>query len=343
MRYLFIINPVAGTTNKESITAKITEYAKALGIDYRIIRTVAPGDAEKIARREAEAASDEITIFSCGGDGTLNEVVNGVWGHENVTIGIMPIGSGNDFVRVFRANSDVYKAKQESSVDSNEQSEGESSRRLSYIVDAGKNIEPSLHPFLDLYAQVNGNTATIDLLKVNNRLAINLANVGLDAVVARNMTKFRAWGRVHKELPYSMGVLLAVLGPLNRKVELAIDDEPFRTVKMTILVAGNGSYYGGGYYATPEAILDDGLLDMSLIGSLNHFELPKLLSLYKQGEHLKHPAFNGRLMYGKCRKWQVRSKRPLTYACDGETTTAKEVTVSVIPKAVRILVPQGLG
>ncbi|MCL2548787.1 MAG: hypothetical protein FWE76_06465 [Symbiobacteriaceae bacterium] len=347
MRHLFIVNPASGTANKDEIIRIIDAFATKQALQYRIHRTSAPFDAEETTRKAAEESPEDIVIYSCGGDGTLNEIVNGARGANNVIIGIVPIGSGNDFIKNFAPDNAFPQTRDTLQTGEADAKPGDTEHPdpdavAPTYIDSGKGIASELKPFLDLKAQIEGAVVTIDLLEVNQRLAINMANVGLDAVVARNMTKFRKLGVLHNELPYSAAVLVSILRPLNRKVQLTIDDNPQQAVSLTILVGGNGSYYGGGYKAAPQASLDDGLLDLSLISPVNHLELPKLLSLYKQGQHLQHPTFEGRLLYTKCHKWQVHSQRELTYAVDGETSTAKEITVTMKPHCQRILIPRGL-
>ena len=101
MRHLFIINPAAGSYNQtEDYRKKIAEICEAKGLDYSIRVSGAPGRCCKIAR-EAAQSGEEYRIYACGGDGTLNEVVGGVAGYDNVAITVYSGGSGNDFVKLF--------------------------------------------------------------------------------------------------------------------------------------------------------------------------------------------------------------------------------------------------
>ena len=99
MTHLFIINPAAGSHDRTAeYTTQIETYCA--GLDYRIAVSTAPGECARIAREAAESGQ-EYRIYACGGDGTLNEVVQGAAGYDNVAVTVFSGGSGNDFVKIF--------------------------------------------------------------------------------------------------------------------------------------------------------------------------------------------------------------------------------------------------
>ena len=101
MKHLFIINPAAGSRDQsEKYRKTIAEVCGARNLNYEIRVSEAPGQCREIARRAAESG-EEYRIYSCGGDGTLNEVVSGAAGFDNVAVTMFAGGSGNDFVRIF--------------------------------------------------------------------------------------------------------------------------------------------------------------------------------------------------------------------------------------------------
>ncbi len=99
MRHLFIINPKAGKKPDPDGLRRCIDAAMA-GREYSVCVTTAPGDGEAAARREAEKPG-ELRVYACGGDGTLTEVLNGVAGHPNAALTVVPCGTGNDFVKIF--------------------------------------------------------------------------------------------------------------------------------------------------------------------------------------------------------------------------------------------------
>ena len=101
MKYYFVLNPASGNKkNRNRILIDIRDVAKKYGLDYDVYFTKAPGDARYFAKQVCEDSLNEpIRIYGFGGDGTDNELVNGAYGHENVEIGIVPFGTGNDYIR----------------------------------------------------------------------------------------------------------------------------------------------------------------------------------------------------------------------------------------------------
>ena len=101
MKHLFIINPRAGKKNSTGrLIDQIEQLRRNHGLDCETMLTTRPGHAEEIARRAAQSG-EEIRIYACGGDGTLNEVANGAAGAEHIEVTVVPVGTGNDFLKNF--------------------------------------------------------------------------------------------------------------------------------------------------------------------------------------------------------------------------------------------------
>ena len=102
MQHYFLINPAAGKGNLyRHLDGEIRTYCDQKEIDYEIYYTKGVGDAEDYIRRACEKNGGELRFFACGGDGTLNEAANGVAGFNHASVGVIPTGTGNDFVRNF--------------------------------------------------------------------------------------------------------------------------------------------------------------------------------------------------------------------------------------------------
>ncbi|MBE6886046.1 MAG: diacylglycerol kinase family lipid kinase [Ruminococcaceae bacterium] len=111
MRYVFILNPKAGKGAAEQILyPRLTEYLEKSGLEWAIHRTEYRGHAEALAREEA-MKGDPVRIYACGGDGTLNEVCSGAFPHPNAAVGVIPCGSGNDYIKSFPGNYDDLDAQ----------------------------------------------------------------------------------------------------------------------------------------------------------------------------------------------------------------------------------------
>ena len=143
MKHLFILNSFAGT--KDS-TPELEAQIKALPqeLDIVIEFTKGKGDATAIARRYAEAG-EPLRVYACGGDGTANEALHGIIGHDNAALGVVPVGTGNDYIR---------------------------------------SLPAAREDFLDLAKMVRGDTVRADLLKCGEYYALNVISAGYDCEVA---------------------------------------------------------------------------------------------------------------------------------------------------------------
>ena len=244
MRDVFIINPAAG---KEDNTKELTNQIREVyGDDCKILITTGAGDALLKARAEAETG-DEVRIFACGGDGTSFEVLNGIVGYKNAAIGVIPIGSANDFIKYF-----------------------------------GFDSKPR---FLDLKKQKNGTLLPIDLIKAGDKYCMNQCCAGLDAHVADMMKDFKRWPLVSGPMAYNLAVVKAMLGKLGINMKVITDGKAFKEGSVLFAVCANAPVYGGGYISAPKAVLNDGLLDCVTIDTVNKLKVPGLIPKYKKGLH----------------------------------------------------------
>lgn len=245
MRYVFIINPVAGKgRTQELIADKINRYFELNGGDYSVFYTRCRNDACNIASKEA-AKGDEVCIFACGGEGTSFEVINGVYGHENATVGVIPCGSANDFLKYFD--------------DSN--------------------------AFLDIENQISGSKVKMDLIKAGDKYCLNGCSVGMDAMVANDMRLFKRIPLVSGSMAYKLSIVKTFMKKLGVKINVNIDGEDMGENNCLFVVVANAPYYGGGFKGAPNAVPNDGSLDFTMIDVISKVRIPKFLSLYKNGNH----------------------------------------------------------
>jgi len=154
MKHLFIINPAAG--DKHS-TERLLDRIKTLPLDREVTITAQAGDARRLAERAIrESGGAPLRIYACGGDGTLNEVVNAAAGLDHVAVTNVPKGTGNDFLRIF----------------------GEDFR----------------NGFMDLPALASGPQAAFDLMDCNGKLGIGVVCAGVDARIAADVDRYKAIG-----------------------------------------------------------------------------------------------------------------------------------------------------
>jgi len=204
---IFILNPMAGRHDlTEELTRTIEREAGRRGLDYRIERTGYPGHAEELAARLSREYAPRICRFyACGGDGTLNEVVNGAAEQENAELAVYPCGTGNDFVKLF---DDPEK-------------------------------------LLDLGALMDAPARDFDLMCLNDRYSINICGTGVDARVADWVTRNKHRVPFGGKLVYDLSLVVNFFGRLNRYFEVEIDGERLDGEYAILLAANGRYYGGG--------------------------------------------------------------------------------------------------
>lgn len=300
MKHLFIINPKAGVKDQSQILSQEIEALKDK-IDYTIYITKGYGD-DKVFVKDylMNHPNEEVTIYACGGDGTLYGVINGAFGHQNARITCVPIGSGNDFLKYY----------------------GEASkfRRIENLID--------------------GEAKTIDLLRLNNQYIANVFNMGFDSKVVVKQANIKKWPLMTGKGAYNLGVFFSLLGKMGYKCKLTIDDELVYNGKMTLCAIANAKCYGGGYYCCPKAKTDDGLLDVCFVKKVSRITFAKLVGSYKAGTHLENPKIQKYLIYRQGKKVNLEIEKTLPYSADGEIGYSNNVSLELIPQAIQFVIPK---
>jgi len=172
----------------------------------------------------------------------------------------------------------------------------------------------------------------IDTMKVNGRYCINIASVGLDASVAHMANKIKKIPLLSGSLAYYLSIFLTLIKHRSYKLKVTIDSRTVEKEFLLIAVA-NGKYYGGGMKALPDAVIDDGLLDICMVDNMGTLKIISLLNKYKKGEHkgLKQVTFE------TAKKIRIESSKPLQINIDGEIMQDRTVVIEVVPKSLRIL------
>ena len=296
MKHIFIINPAAGKTDKTAeYTANIEKSCK--GLDYEIRVSGAPGDCTRIAREAAESG-EEVRLYACGGDGTLNEVVTGAAGCDNAAVTVYVGGSGNDFVKIFD-DRDAF-------------------RSLDRLLDA--------------------ETAVFDLIDANGNLAINICCVGLDSRVGADMARFKRLPGVSGSLAYILSTAANLFKGISEHYIVEVDGERIDD-ELTFVCVANARYYGGGFYAIPDAEPDDGMLDILLVKKIRLWQIPNALARYKAGRYkeLGHIA-----RHIRTDRITVRCDQDSPINLDGEIRMARNVQMKISEKKIRFFYPKGL-
>lgn len=301
--WLIVINPNAGKGHGGKDWNIISSHLEKSNIRFISRFTEKKGDAINITKEAVSSGTRN--IITVGGDGTLNEVVNGIFADgrtdaRDFTIGLIPVGTGNDWGRMFGIPLDYQKAVS--------------------IIAANKTM---LHD-LGTMTFYNGDVKT-------HRLFINIAGMGFESVVVLKTNHQKDQGRGGK-LIYFYNLLTSLLSYRNNPAEIIVDGVKHNANVFSINV-GNGRYCGGGMRQTPNAIPFDGLLDVTVINGIGKFEIIRNLKILYDGSILSHPKIDGY----RCRELSVNSSSLMFAEADGESLGHSPVSFGIIPSAINII------
>ena len=306
MRHVFIINPAAGKGHSQNgLEKEITKAADELGVSYEIYYSSCIGDAERYVRSLCETSVTEpIRFYACGGDGTLNEVANGAVGFENAGIGVIPVGTGNDFVKNFDHKD----------------------------------------PFFDIAAQINGKAIKIDGIKINDKYSINMANMGFDCSVVETVAKIKRRPWISSDFAYIAGVIAEFVKLPDVKVKsMTVDGERVNKSSLLLCVLANGCFYGGGFHPAPKAELDDGLIDIFYIDRISRLNFINLIGSYKKGTYINNERIMKMATYHKCREVDVDFGGEVSVCVDGEVAKFSRVHIESAPRLFNFILPEGVS
>ncbi len=302
MIYHFILNPKSGRSRKQKNLEDIIKAAcQKRCLDYHIYYTTCAGDATEYVRSMLRISPEKQRFISIGGDGTLNEVANSAPMSENAEFGVIPYGSGNDFVRNF-TNKEL---------------------------------------FYDVEAQLDGEAVKLDLIKYNDAYAVNMINIGFDCTAARVAAKLRRHKFVGKTFSYTLGVVKAFFSKIGTDIKIIFDDGEIISDKFTLFAFGNGCFYGGGYCALPTAKLNDSIINMCAVRKLSRFKLLRFVGSYKKGTHLEKENIRKYFTVKDVSHFKLEFPSPVPICVDGEIKGAKSVDVEILPKAFNFVIPKG--
>ena len=296
-----IVNPAAGAGKTARNWPQIRALLKQIGMKFEHDITEAPGHAIELVKNAVGKGYK--LIISVGGDGTINEVVNGLYitgSLNDVAMGIIGTGTGDDYIRTIGVPRDYVQACE----------------RLMHptqlIVDLGM-VEHN----------ING--------QINKRLFVNFGGLGFDAeIVKATTTKYKSWGSLPS---YLMGMLTTLVTYHNHEMSLEMDgvteDRKVCTIIMSI-----GKYGGGSMFIAPDADPADGLFDVVIIGDVSKPDLLYSLPRVYKGTHLTHPKITVKLV----KQVKVTCKTNLALQADGELLGQSPATFNVLPSALKLLI-----
>ena len=248
------------------------------------------------------AANGARLIVAVGGDGTVNEVVNGIAGLDDVELAVLHRGTGGDFVRTFGIPHSLDGAL--------DVARGSTTRQI----DLGRAT----------YRSWAGPPAT--------HWFANIASAGMSGAVAKRVNETgKALGG---KASYAWSTVAVFARWQNVQLTVRVDGEE-RSGPMYDVIVANGRFLAGGMKITPDAEPDDGLFDVLLIGDVTKRDLMLTLPKIYRGTHLPHPK--AELLRGS--RVSIEAPIPLPVELDGEQPGTTPATFEVVPRALRLRVP----
>ena len=301
MKHLIIFNSAAGEGKAKDYLPNI-EYSFN-ELDYEVHITAKPGEATTFLREYLSKYKDPVRVYACGGDGTLNECVNGVYGFDNVELACYAIGTGNDFVKIYGGEKN----------------------------------------FSDLITLINGKSHPVDLSVITGpslespMYSINVVNIGFDAIVGAYGNLYKEKG---KKDPYSKAILPAIFKGRFNKIKVTVDGEVITKKKMLLCSAAHGQYIGGKYRCAPRSVNTDGLIDICLFHTMTIFGFLGILNAFTEGKHFEKKNYQKKIVYRQVKHVLIESEKEMDICVDGEMLKGKTFEIKSLPGAIRFVIPE---
>lgn len=252
MKYCFIVNPLAGKGKMvEGVLSDISAACEGAGVDHSVLVSRNIDETRDFIRENAAAVDGEVSFIACGGDGTLCQTILLVMElsaeqRENISVGVVPMGTGNDFVSNF---TDKER-------------------------------------FFNIDAQINGSAYEIDLVKCNDLYSVNMVNVGFDSHVVCKKERLSKKKWLPRKLAYIAGLVITLIRKPGLKVDFSRDGDKPEKRDLLLTTLANGAFCGGGFNSNPKASLTDGNIDCIAVKNVSRLKFLSLVGKYKSGTHL---------------------------------------------------------
>ena len=302
MKTVFIINPKAGQGN-----GGLAEKIKMTSPVAEIYITRGVGDAERFVREYCRT-NGGARFIACGGDGTLNEVLNGAIDCDDAEIGVIPGGTGNDFCRNFKQSGD----------------------------------------FCDILSQINGKTVKCDAIRyttwvddeIRRGYCVNMFNIGFDCNVADKTAEMKKKPLISGSAAYFLSILVNLIKKKGANLEIELDGEKVHSGPLLLTSVANGSFCGGGIMSNPLASVQDGLININIVNNVSRMKFIGLLPHYMKGDFLSLKNIEKVITSVKCTKATIT---PLTgtvrFCIDGEIADMGKTEFEIVHNAFDFVIP----
>jgi len=297
-----IVNPAAGAGKTGKYWPDIKSILKKIGFRFEHDITEAPGHAIELARDAVKKGFS--VVIPVGGDGTINEVVNGIYSTgslKEVSMAIIGTGTGGDYIRT---------------------------------IGVPRNFREACQRLVNHPAKVTVDLGAAEFTRngrKERRLFANFAGIGFDAEVVRATTlKFKKLGSLPS---YLAGLLTTLVTYHNQSVNMTIDGKS-EECKVCTAIMGIGKYGGGSMFIAPNADISDGLFDVVVVGDVSKPDLLVSFPRIYKGTHLTHP----KITVKRAKEVKIISQKGIALQADGELVGESPVQFSIMPSALNILV-----
>lgn len=302
--YTFIVNPNARSGLGHKIWSSLEEVLKEKNVEYEVLFTKYQHHATKLVHK-LTSTGEECTIIALGGDGTINEVVNGIQDISKVTLGYIPIGSSNDFARSLKLSTDAHEA-------------------LKHI------LNPSAYKYI--------NVGTLEYKDKKRRFAVS-SGLGFDAAVCHQIVISKLKLILNKvglgKLTYVAVAIQRLMAQNPKPMTLTFDDGRQVNFKKAYFAAAmNQKYEGGGFKFCPKADPSDDILDIIVASDISKLKVLCLLPTAFKGWHVH---IKGIYTY-QCKYVDIESEIALPVHTDGEPVfLQRKARLGLEPEKLRLI------
>lgn len=303
MKTIFIVNPCAGQGDKAQML--IDKINGICGLDKQIYMTKAIGDSTRFIK-EYINIHGPARFIACGGDGTFNEVLNGVEGCADAEVGVIPIGTGNDFCRNFDHRfDDIFGQLSGKSIKCD---------AIRYTTETDKGT-------------IIGYSA-------------NMFNIGFDCNVADVTANMKKKPLISGSMAYFVSILINLISKKGENLRIEIDDVIEHNGKLLLTSIANGCYCGGGIKSNPLASVCDGNININIIKNVSRLKFLRLLPSYMKGTFLNIKNIHDIILSTNCRKIVITPLNGKMRLCvDGEIIDAGKTQFEICPGAFNFVIP----
>lgn len=311
MKHAFIINPVSGNGKRAAeLIAKLDALIQEDSREISYYLTEGRGDATVIASRlalEAEDRDEEIRVYACGGDGTVNEVINGIADCENAILGVVPIGSGNDFIRNFD-NADW--------------------------MDVAKQVDAGFETIDCIKYSYEAEDGVVD------KYCGNGMNIGFDGNTAILANELKSHKFINGSFSYLLAVAITLIKKEGARLKITADGEEMANGNIILSCITNGRFCGGGIELSPRARVNNGTLEVLVVTDVTRRKVVQVFPRIMSGKIFEIPDVDTFAKFAQPKHMRVEPlDGTMKYVVDGEEVRSGAIDIDIIENGLRVVVP----